>query len=47
VLTTFAVLPAAFWLADSLESILLALLVAQVFMVLSYTVRSYRSEPHA
>jgi O-antigen/teichoic acid export membrane protein len=46
-INTLAIVPAVLWLAHSIESVLLALLVSQVLMAIFYTIRSIRSESNA
>lgn len=47
VATTAIVLPPALLLANSIETVLLAVLISQILMVLIYAVQSNRPEPHA
>lgn len=47
VATTLVVLPPTLLFANSIEAVLLSVLVSQVFMVLIYAVQTYRSDPYA
>jgi len=47
VICTLIVVPATMLWADSIETVLLSLLLSQIFIVVLYAWRSYRSEKHA